>query len=185
MNSINYIYSNLDKSNKYLLIMICIIIILLVLIMIVNKISKKKIKVLSVVKDNNSSDEFDIRPSVKILKGNKIINNLEKQDNNLTIKDNEVIKESIKETKINVVENVNNKEDEEEIIEVIEDEKITDIDNILLKMEESGNQMELDLTEFEREQEENAIISYDELCKKAGVKKIVYKTKTPENNEKK
>ena len=33
-------------------------------------------------------------------------------------------------------------------------------------MEESGNQMELDLTEFEREQEENAIISYDELCKK-------------------
>lgn len=99
MNSINYIYSNLDKSNKYLLIMICIIIILLVLIMIVNKISKKKIKVLSVVKDNNSSDEFDIRPSVKILKGNKIINNLEKQDNNLTIKIMKLLRNLLKKLK--------------------------------------------------------------------------------------
>ena len=33
-----------------------------------------------------------------------------------------------------------------------------------------------DLTDFEREQEETAIISYEELCKKAGVEKKIYKT---------
>ena len=33
----------------------------------------------------------------------------------------------------------------------------------------------MNLTEFEKEQEETAIISYDELCRKAGVKKKIYK----------
>ena len=93
-----------------------------------------------------------------------------------------IIEKTIKEEpeKIEQLEEI-----EDEVIEIIEDEKINDIDRILLEMEKAEKQPEIDLTEFEREQEENAIISYDELCKKAGVKKIIYKTKKEEEKEKK
>ena len=41
----------------------------------------------------------------------------------------------------------------------------------------------INLTRFEEEQEKNAIISYDELVKRAGSKKIVYKTEKATVNE--
>ena len=45
------------------------------------------------------------------------------------------------------------------------------------------NPKPIDLTAFEEEEEKNAIISYDELVKKAGAKKIVYKTEKATINE--
>ena len=45
------------------------------------------------------------------------------------------------------------------------------------------NPKPINLTEFEKEEEANAIISYDELVKKAGAKKIIYKTNKETINE--
>lgn len=189
MNSISYIYSNLDRNNRFLLIMIGVIILLLILIFIVNHFSKKKTKTLSIIKSNDEFNNLDLRPSVKIVKGNKVINNLKTEPTVTQEKEIKkemvkpiIIEKTIKEEpeKIEQLEEI-----EDEVIEIIEDEKINDIDRILLEMEKAEKQPEIDLTEFEREQEENAIISYDELCKKAGVKKIIYKTKKEEEKEKK
>ena len=81
------------------------------------------------------------------------------------------------ETKEEIINNYNAsvKEDMEEIETL--DETVSDIDEILVEMMNVGSNEDFDLTDFEREQEENAIISYGELCKKAGVQKIEYPRK--------
>lgn len=61
----------------------------------------------------------------------------------------------------------------EEEIEVLEEEK-DEIDNIIDDIKINSGISNLDLTEFEREQEESAIISYEELCMKHGVPQKKY-----------
>jgi hypothetical protein len=63
------------------------------------------------------------------------------------------------------------KRDEE--IEVLDSEN-DDIDNIIDELKSSSPVSTFSLTDFEREQEETAIISYEELCRKHGVKQKVY-----------
>ena len=60
----------------------------------------------------------------------------------------------------------------EEEIEVL-DESRDDIDVIMDDIKEN-NGLGINLTDFEREQEETAIISYEELCKKHGVEQKIY-----------
>ena len=72
--------------------------------------------------------------------------------------------------------------DDIEEIEVVSDEN--SIDKISMLLEDNiNNPKPIDLTEFEEEEEKNAIISYDELVKKAGAKKIVYKIEKATINE--
>ena len=66
----------------------------------------------------------------------------------------------------------------EEEIEVL-DESRDDIDVIMDDIKEN-NGLGINLTDFEREQEETAIISYEELCKKHGVEQKIY-TKEEKN----
>ena len=163
MKHIIYMYTNLDRNNKLLVIIILVIVALLILIgiynFITNLINKRKYK-----------------------KGNKLILNEE-------VKTKEEVKETpvseVKpveplihtETKEEAIENYQTSIKEEmEEIETL-DETVTDLDQILVEMMNVGTQEEFDLTDFEREQEENAIISYGELCKKAGVEQIVYSKK--------
>lgn len=61
----------------------------------------------------------------------------------------------------------------EEELEVL-DESSDEIDDIIGDMGVSDVKPTFDLTEFEREQEETAIISYAELCKKHGVEQKIY-----------
>lgn len=61
----------------------------------------------------------------------------------------------------------------DEDIEVLDDSK-DDIDVIVDDMKSKGTVSGFNLTEFEREQEETAIISYEELCKKHGVEQKIY-----------
>ena len=68
------------------------------------------------------------------------------------------------------------KEEIEEEIEVLEE----DFEEIKEEPKVESLIPNFDLTDFEREQEETAIISYDELCKRAGVQKKVY---TSENTD--
>ena len=63
-------------------------------------------------------------------------------------------------------------EEIEEEVEILDDSK-DDIDEIIDDIKENNN-FGLNLTDFEREQEETAIISYEELCKKHGVEQKIY-----------
>ena len=69
---------------------------------------------------------------------------------------------------------VKNKVEEE--IEVLDDSK-DDIDVIMDDLKENNTMPNFNLTDFEREQEETAIISYEELCKKHGVEQKIYSKK--------
>ena len=60
----------------------------------------------------------------------------------------------------------------EEEIEVLEEND--EIDDIIDGMRENVAAPNLNLTDFEREQEETAIISYEELCRKHGVEQKIY-----------
>lgn len=71
----------------------------------------------------------------------------------------------------NIEVNAYPKEIEEEV-EILDDSK-DDIDEIIDDIKENNN-LGLNLTDFEREQEETAIISYEELCKKHGVEQKIY-----------
>lgn len=85
---------------------------------------------------------------------------------------------------IKVVVKEEKPEEDIEVIEVVSDDN--SIDKISELLEDNMNNLNpIDLTKFEEEQEKNAIISYDELVKRAGSKKIVYKTnKTTISEEK-
>lgn len=101
-------------------------------------------------------------------KVNKVIytnNKLKKVDE--LIKEEPTIKsEKIKEEKIETFE--------DQVEEVVKVEEKTSIDKIEELLEEGSKLNPIDLTKFEEEQEANAIISYDELVRKAGAKKIIY-----------
>lgn len=62
---------------------------------------------------------------------------------------------------------------QEEEIEILDSEN-DEIDDIIDGMKASNSSASFNLTDFEREQEETAIISYEELCKKHGVEQKIY-----------
>lgn len=164
MKNIIYMYSGLDRSNKLLIIIILVIIALLIIIGIYNLVSNiiHKIKLKKNSKniiDKEINEEFKKQEEVKV----------EVKEEPPTVQTIETKEESIENYQRAVKE-------EMEEIETL-DEAVSDIDEILVEMMNMGSQEEFDLTDFEREQEENAIISYGELCKKAGVQKIVYPKK--------
>lgn len=162
-NITSYI-NNMDKNSKFLLIVIIIISILLILIFLLNylgdsknrKMNKKKKKL---IKEINLEAKNVIIP-----KTNKV-NNI----SNIKIDKN---KEEVKD------ENLEEIIDED--VEVLDEDN--DIDRIISDINNSSIS-NIDLNEFEREQEETAIISYDELCKKAGVEKKIYSKYDNENKE--
>jgi hypothetical protein len=61
----------------------------------------------------------------------------------------------------------------EEEIEVLDSEN-DEIDDIIDELKTNSPVSTFNLTDFEREQEETAIISYEELCRKHGVQQKVY-----------
>ncbi len=82
--------------------------------------------------------------------------------------------------KDNMIDEIKNDEEEieqldieDEVIEIVS--KKNSIEEISKLIEDTLETEPIDLTSFEEEQEKDAIISYDELVKKAGAKKIVYK----------
>ena len=165
--------TNIDKNSRFLLIIIAIISFLLLLIFVFNFLSNRKVR-----KQEKIKKAYKKRLIEEINNEAKTIEPIKK----VTLS-----KKAIQE-EIEVL-------DEEEVLEVIEDDNESDVDRILKEIKEASKSEGLNLKEFEREQEETAIISYDELCKRAGVKKKIYKvqnnkvseniTNTVNNNEKK
>ena len=156
-NIMNYI-NNMDKNSRFLLIIICIISFLLVLIFIINYLTSRKVK-------------KQARMQKKYKK--KLIEEINNEAKNIEpIKKVAVTKKEITPP---LVEEVEVLDEEDEIIEILQDDKESDVDRILREIKEASKEENINLNEFEREQEETAIISYDELCRKAGVKKKIYK----------
>ena len=189
-----YLVARLDKNSKFLLSMIVLIIILLILIIIISYILKvkekkaleqkrleykkefkKNIKVINFEED----EKLDLSPTVSLTPLKK-----EEQVKKEVKKEEPIVK--IEEPRKEIVQKIEPEvlEEEIEVIEVIEDET-DEIEKIKESIKESQGVHTFDLNKWEQEQEDSAIISYDELVKRAGAKKIVYKTKkkTEKKNE--
>lgn len=168
LNIVNYL-SNMDENSKLLLIVIAVISVLLILIFIFNHLSNKK--------ENYQS---------KIQKANKrkLYAEIEAESKNIEIPKKEIVRKPVIEEKIHPIENIIEEhiEEQEEIIEVLQDENESDVDRILREIKAASKEDNINLTQFEKEQEETAIISYDELCKRAGVQKKIYKAPSKSND---
>lgn len=172
LDNVFYMYSNMDSSSQILLFLIVLVGLMLVSIFIINFIIKRKNERYD--KKFNPINRY-INATSKIEKNKKV-----KEIKNIKIetKKPEVKEEVVKEEKIEVME-------DPEVVEVVSDSNT--IDKISMLIEDNiNNPKPIDLTKFEEDEERNAIISYDELVRKAGAKKIVYKTpKTTIAEEKK
>ena len=165
--NVSNLLTNVDKNSRFLLIIIGIILFLLILIFIINYFAERKTRI---QKKNKR----------------KLIKEINREAKNIV----PAKKENVRKTEISpATQNISVKQDveetleieeEEEVIEILQDDNESDVDRILKEIKKASKEESLNLTEFEREQEETAIISYDELCKKAGVKKKVYKAVTEE-----
>lgn len=175
LDIVNYL-SNIEKNNQFLFIIIVIIVILLILIFIFNYLSNRTVRRQQrnrkrLIREINSAAK-----KIEVSKSKPI---------------KEVVKEPVIEPVVEkapitktisvAVEDIEKIEDEE-IIEVLKDDNESDVDRILREIKKASKEETMNLTEFEKEQEESAIISYDELCKRAGVKKKVYKATKEEND---
>ena len=173
LDSIFYMYSNMDGSSQMLLLLIVLVALMLVSICVINVIIKKKNekydKMFNPINKYNNvvkkeKKEKDVKP-IEIKKEHK-----EPKTIDYTLKEEKQVQEEIE-----VME-------DPEVIEVVSENN--SIEKIATLIEDNlNNQTPIDLTEFEEEEEKNAIISYDELVKKAGAKKIVYKTEKATINE--
>lgn len=158
LNNINFL-ANLDKNSRFLLTIICIISFLLILIFIINYFSERQNR-------------------IKLKNRKKLVKEINREAKNIVPEKKEIPKKqdispatqtiSIKQEPEEVIE-------EEEVIEILQDDNESDVDRILKDIKKASKEETMNLTEFEKEQEETAIISYDELCRKAGVKKKIYK----------
>ena len=161
LSIINYL-TNMDKNSRFLLIIIGIIVLLLILIFIFNYLGNRNIRIQE--KNKKRLIKEINREALKITETPKTkapVTSFATQ--NISIKEEpEII------------------EDEEEVIEVLQDDNESDVDRILREIKKASKEETMNLTEFEKEQEETAIISYDELCRRAGVKKKVYKAQSEE-----
>ncbi len=137
--------SDMDKNSQFLLIIIFVIVFLLILIFIINSINSRKAK--------------------KFLEKQNAYKRKLREEIDLEAKN--IITEE-KKTNIKAPQKVIDEE-----IEVLDDSR-DDIDEILDDLKAGASTPGFNLTDFEREQEETAIISYDELCKKHGVEKKIY-----------
>ncbi len=154
INSIFYMYSSMDKSSQILLFLIILVSLMLISIFVINMITKKK------------NAKYDSSLS-NITRYSKALEREKKHEN-------AQIKNEVKEEETDIYEI----EEDPEIIEVVSHDN--SIEEISKMIENTLEQEPINLTAFEEEQEKDAIISYDELVKRAGAKKIVYKVETKE-----
>ena len=80
------------------------------------------------------------------------------------------------EKKEDIVEKIINENTKEEVVEEYNDEEgeLLDLEGLTKKLKEEENNNEISINKYEQEQEEKAIISYEELLKKNNKYKINY-----------
>lgn len=182
MSSILFKFSDMDKSSQILLFLILLVFLMLISITIINLITKKK---------NNKYDieNRNIKRYSDLIKEEKVEEPIEPVK--VTQEKKEVPKLIVKEEKkknSEIIEKLDEEEIESLEIEEPKEEVIvtkpSSIEEISKLIENTLEQEPIDLTNFEEEQEKEAIISYDELVKRAGAKKIIYRAETKAEEKK-
>ena len=156
MINISFMLYDFSEMDRSSLILLFLII--LVFLMIVS------ITVINLI-TNSKNKKYDIS-NKNIKKYSELIN-----DEILVDKDKEISEE---------IESLELDEPKEEVIVT----KPNSIEEISRLIEDTLEQEPIDLTKFEEEQEKDAIISYDELVKRAGAKKIIYRAETKAEEKK-
>lgn len=165
LTNIFYMYSNMDESSQILLFLIVLVALMLVSIFIINLITKKRIEKYDKKFNPITKYKTTVKREVKVQKP--------------AVKEEKIIKyeKPLVETQKIVKEEPIEVMDDSEVIEVISDDNTIEKISTLIE-DNMNNPKPINLTKFEEDEEKNAIISYDELVRKAGAKKIVYKTQT-------
>ena len=175
LDDIFYKYSNLDRSSQILLFLIILVSLMLVSIFIMNIIIKKRNEKYD--KKHNLISKYNRVMNTREINKKNRINNEEKDfiiDKPKIKEEKQIIKP--KEEKIEVMT-------DEEVVEIISEE--SSIDKISTLLEDNINKPStINLEKFEEDEEREAIISYDELVKRAGAKKIIYRPKEATISEK-
>lgn len=156
MINISFMLYDFSEMDRSSLILLFLII--LVFLMIVS------ITVINLI-TKSKNKKYDIS-NKNIKKYSELIN-----DEIVVDKDKEISEE---------IESLELDEPKEEIIVT----KPNSIEEISRLIEDTLEQEPIDLTKFEEEQEKDAIISYDELVKRAGAKKIIYRAETKAEEKK-
>lgn len=162
-----YKFSDMNKGSQILLFLIILIALMLICITIINFITKKKnikydVENRNMKKYSDLIGDSDIEPDFKMAP----------VDSKVT-RTKPIVDEEIEELDISDI-----KIEENEVVEIVS--KPNSIEEISKLIEDTLEQEPIDLTKFEEDQEKDAIISYDELVKRAGAKKIIYKTENKE-----
>lgn len=183
LDDVFYLYANLKSNDIFLISMIILIVFLLILILIVSYISKEKEK--KILEKKRLEYKQNLRKNIKVHNYDEDTPKEEKLPTSISKEEVKSInkKENIEEIKINGKQKeIKELEEEIEVIEVIDETTDEKLENIKNAIKENKTEQTINLNKWEQEQEESAIISYDELVKKAGAKKIVYKPSKKEEN---
>ena len=156
MINISFMLYDFSEMDRSSLILLFLII--LVFLMIVS------ITVINLI-TKSKNKKYDIS-NKNIKKYSELIN-----DEIVVDKDKEISEE---------IESLELDEPKEEVIVT----KPNSIEEISRLIEDTLEQEPIDLTKFEEEQEKDAIISYDELVKRAGAKTIIYRAETKAEEKK-
>ena len=172
MGSILFKFSDMDKSSQILLFLIVLVFLMLISITVINLITKKKNNKYDMENRNikRYSDLIKEEDNVEApIASTKAVETKKEMPKLIVKEEKKKTPEIIEKLDEEEIESLEIEEPKEEVIVT----KPSSIEEISKLIENTLEQEPIDLTNFEEEQEKDAIISYDELVKRAGAKKII------------
>lgn len=177
MGSILFKFSDMDKSSQILLFLIVLVFLMLISITVINLITKKKNNKYDMENRNIKrysdliKEEDNVEAPIALA---KVVETKKEMPKLIVKEEKKKTPEIIEKLDEEEIESLEIEEPKEEVIVT----KPSSIEEISKLIENTLEQEPIDLTNFEEEQEKDAIISYDELVKRAGAKKIIYRAET-------
>lgn len=183
MGSILFKFSDMDKSSQILLFLIVLVFLMLISITVINLITKKKNNKYDMENRNIKrysdliKEEDNVEAPIALA---KVVETKKEMPKLIVKEEKKKTPEIIEKLDEEEIESLEIEEPKEEVIVT----KPSSIEEISKLIENTLEQEPIDLTNFEEEQEKDAIISYDELVKRAGAKKIIYRAETKAEEKK-
>lgn len=183
MGSILFKFSDMDKSSQILLFLIVLVFLMLISITVINLITKKKNNKYDMENRNIKrysdliKEEDNVEAPIALA---KVVETKKEMPKLIVKEEKKKTPEIIEKLDEEEIESLEIEEPKEEVIVT----KPSSIEEISKLIENTLEQEPIDLTNFDEEQEKDAIISYDELVKRAGAKKIIYRAETKAEEKK-
>ena len=178
MGSILFKFSDMDKSSQILLFLIVLVFLMLISITVINLITKKKNNKYDMENRNIKrysdliKEEDNVEAPIALA---KVVETKKEMPKLIVKEEKKKTPEIIEKLDEEEIESLEIEEPKEEVIVT----KPSSIEEISKLIENTLEQEPIDLTNFEEEQEKDAIISYDEL-----VKRIIYRAETKAEEKK-